>query len=93
MDAVELTFPVDVATAPKLMGSEGFARPTHSNSIDCCNSSPLIQNGWSLIILLPILLVSFHFFPLCFNPYLFFLHESASIALWFWDFSVRYSVV
>ncbi|KAK7358570.1 hypothetical protein VNO77_00503 [Canavalia gladiata] len=48
MDAVELPLPVDVATTPKLMGSEGFARAkevivSHSNSIDCCNSR-LIQN-------------------------------------------------
>ncbi|QHO58035.1 hypothetical protein HN51_012543 [Arachis hypogaea] len=51
MDAVELPLPVDVAAAPKLMGSEGFGRVgvsvkdedprphrPYSTSIECCNS-------------------------------------------------------
>ncbi|MED6191494.1 hypothetical protein PIB30_118985 [Stylosanthes scabra] len=50
MDAVELPLPVDVAAAPKLMGSEGFGRVgvsvkdedprphrPYSTSIECCN--------------------------------------------------------
>ena len=57
MDAVELPLPVDVATAPKLMGSEGFGRAgvpvkdedprpprPYSSSIECCNSR-LVENG------------------------------------------------
>lgn len=58
MDAVELPLPVDVAAAPKLMGSEGFS---------------LIQNGFLLIILSPIFYFYFfslcYFFVIALSMY------------------------
>lgn len=39
MDAVELPYPVDVAAAPKLMGSEGFVRAGVSvKELEACES-------------------------------------------------------
>lgn len=108
MDAVELPLPVGVAAAPKLMGSEGFQRPSvvvkeveprnDRVSLIVTHSNSIdrcTENGDSLFLPHNSLLIVY----VCSSSKLSYLsspqdllYENVSLCLWFWCFDLCCSV-